>query len=150
MSRHCAVGECSNGDYRLQQWEKALCEIHQTQQHMYCGCPSPSPFTLNPFPTKKKGAEKRDIWIKMVNRTVEKKKISFWTPGPQARVCSEHFEKGCDYPILKLGYPEKQARARLQRLLPVRPGEKRRSNYRSEATVQELKGIVPSVPDGRE
>ena len=119
MSRYCTAVNCGNGDYLLERWKAENCLIHKGQQHHSfehgpCGC-KPE-FELYDFPTKRSNAVKRDIWIKLLNRTPEVKSTKFWIPGPQGRVCSKHFEANNEYPILYLNYPESEARKKLKYL----------------------------------
>ena len=70
----------------------------------------------------------------MINKTGDEKSLSFWTPRVQSWVSFDHFEVGCDNPILNLGYPVKTARRRLTRLLPVLQGVKRKSRFHMSET----------------
>ena len=135
MSRTCAVDGCGRGDYQLECLKGKYCNVHKVQEGD-CGyyLSNPEWFTLHKFPTVLKNNEKRQIWLKMINRAPLDNSPSFWTPGKQSRVCSKHFETGCDYPLLNLGYPEDSARRRLEKLLPVTPGSKRKSKYRKQYT----------------
>ena len=65
-------------------------------------------FRLFPFPTEKKNPVARDVWKKLINRTVGST-VKLWDPSKDSRICSLHFVDGKPttenpYPSLSLGY----------------------------------------------
>ncbi|XP_071480907.1 uncharacterized protein [Diadema antillarum] len=89
MGRICAIKGCSNSQYRLDNWLSQLCDIHGLK---FGSCVCKPPFTLFPFPTKKKDIERRMQWTKCVNRKSTSGKN--WAPTPNDRICSRHFKDG--------------------------------------------------------
>ena len=49
--RHCAVNNCSNGDYGIKKWAKAVCTIHGCHQGGD-DCNWHPPYELHNFPTR--------------------------------------------------------------------------------------------------
>lgn len=90
-ARHCYAVGCSNGGYRLIKWRQEHCDEHQKLKEN-CGCKPP--FTLFSFPTKKKNPESRERWIKAFSRAASEHSYQLLEPGPDHRVCSEHFVDG--------------------------------------------------------
>jgi len=104
MASYCAVKDCTNGAYKLKKWFK---------EH---GKGDPVPFKLYPFPTIKKNPEKRNIWIRNINRQ-EGSKQKCQDPGKDARVWSIHFVDGeptdaNPHPTENLGYDFESRRKR--------------------------------------
>ena len=95
MARPCAVTGCSNGDFRLNQWRKDWCKIHNClNSKPLCSCEPP--FQLFNFPNAKKRPELRLLRCKLVNRAPSDENNSSqpksWTPGPKSKICcSSHF-----------------------------------------------------------
>ncbi|KAK2160251.1 hypothetical protein LSH36_137g03021 [Paralvinella palmiformis] len=89
-SRHCYALQCSNGDYQLIKWRDAHGDVHQTRlDHPSCTCPPP--FELFPFPSKKSDRERREKWLRNLNRGDELHSYKFKEPSKSHRVCSLHF-----------------------------------------------------------
>ena len=69
MSGHqnCAVFGCVNSGARLKKWISIPCSLHECNQGTSsCDCAPPS--TLFSFPTQLHDSERRQQWIKLVNR----------------------------------------------------------------------------------
>eukprot|EP00794_Sanderia_malayensis_P012588 gene12588-biopygen10025 len=90
-------------------------------------CPCQQPFTLHTFPSVLLNSDKRQEWIRLMNRKTPKK--TAWCPGKSDVVCSDHFvDKRPTLenpnPVLNLGYekPAKRPRRQLHRhpLPPVK------------------------------
>ena len=94
------LNNCANSGAFLKKWRYShVCSPDSGQ----CSCTPP--FELFPFPTVLKSPERRQQWIKALNRTEPSRKL--WEPN--SRVCSEHFTDGQSTdsnpcPSLKLGY----------------------------------------------
>ena len=104
--RNCAVISCPNSGAKLRKWSEEVCVQHGCKRGSE-GCNCETPFKLFPFPTKLQNVEKRERWLKLVNRQGAKAKK--WDPDRNARVCSLHFLDGCPTPenpdpTLHLGY----------------------------------------------
>ena len=105
--RICAVVGCSSSTYQLQKWRKGFCtshNCHRTSQDCTC----PDLFQLYPFPTLKGDHEKREKWVKSINRKNPKTGKN-WQPSEDDRVCSKHFVDGqptVDHPCptVDMGY----------------------------------------------
>ena len=107
--RHCCVNNCTNGGYKINQWKKTFCYIHNINYGIG-SCICDPPFTLHTFPSEKSDSYNRGVWIKNINRKATDNKI--WLPNIDSRVCSEHFIDGRPtvinpYPTLKLGHSGK-------------------------------------------
>ena len=104
--RNCAVFGCGNSGARLKTWMDNLCPVHECSQGRgICDCTPP--FSLFPFPTDLQSSERRQQWIKLINRKDEKGKN--WQPKSDSRVCSRHFPDGRPTsqnpnPTINLGY----------------------------------------------
>ena len=113
MARHCAVTECSNGDFRLNRWRKDCCKVHNClNSNPPCSCEPP--FQLFNFPPAKKHPELGLLRCKLVSRAPSDQSNSsqprLWAPGPKSRICWSHFVDGeptaeNPHPTLNLGYP---------------------------------------------
>ena len=69
--RNCAVFGCGNSGARLKKWMSVPCSVHECNQGAsQCDCAPP--FTLFLFPTQLHDSERRQQWIKLVNRKDEK------------------------------------------------------------------------------
>lgn len=89
--RNCAVFDCGNSGARLKKWMSIPCSVHECNQGTsQCDCAPP--FTLFPFPTQLHDRERRQQWIKLVNRKDEKGRN--WQPKSDSRICSNHFPEG--------------------------------------------------------
>ena len=117
VNGNCAVVSCTNSRYRLRIWGREICEEHDEPKK---DCPCPPPFRLHIFPSIKLNSERRQEWIKLVNRTT--KRNTDWSPGSSDMVCSKHFVDGKPTlqnpnPTLYLGYekPAKKPRRTLIR-----------------------------------
>ena len=89
--RNSAVFGCGNSGARLKKWMDNLCPVHECSQgRSICDCTPP--FSLFPFPTDLQSSERRQQWIKLINRKDEKGKN--WQPKSDSRVCSTHFPDG--------------------------------------------------------
>lgn len=120
----CAVVKCSNSTYRLLQWQKKFCTIHQSHNGRgQCICEPP--FKMTPFPTL---SHQRDLWINNINRIeavdrtvkdriggkpveIRHKKGDKWHPMSYDRVCSDHFVDGKPsaenpFPTLNMGHDD--------------------------------------------
>ena len=104
--RNCAVFGCGNSGARLKKWMSIPCSVHECNQGTsQCDCAPP--FTLFPFPTQLHDSERRQQWIKLVNRKDEKGRN--WQPKSDSRMCSIHFPEGRPTiqnpnPTINLGY----------------------------------------------
>ena len=109
--RHCAVNNCSNGDYELGKWAKIRCPDHDCLYGNEDGCHCNPPFCLFNFPTRMKKPLDRQKWIQLINRSSGGNKL--WSPKKCSRVCSSHFVDGMPteenpYPTENLGYDAKR------------------------------------------
>ena len=98
-NRSCCVIGCFNSGPKLKRWSEEDCLIHK---RIHACCPCSPPYKLIPFPTLAKDPEKRDAWIRCVNRIMECG--GKWSPTTNSRICSEHFEDGHDYPVENMGH----------------------------------------------
>lgn len=104
--RNCSVIGCGNSGAKLKKWLKILCPTHQCNQGSgWCNCPPP--FTLFTFPTQMRDNDRRQRWIKTINRKCEQGRN--WEPNNNSRVCSRHFPDGSPTeenpdPYIDLGY----------------------------------------------
>jgi len=88
----CAVVGCSNNTYHLRNWKADICKKHNCNfGTSICICNPP--VTLFPFPTEKKDQERRQRWIKNINRK-DPNTGKLWNPTYNDRVCSIHFING--------------------------------------------------------
>ena len=88
----CAVVGCSNNTYHLRNWKADFCKLHNCNfGTRICICNPP--FILFPFPTEKKDQERRQRWIKNINRK-DPNTGKLWNPTYNDRVCSIHFING--------------------------------------------------------
>lgn len=110
---NCAVIGCHNSTAKLKKWKKTKCEVPIDMTKENCPCVHDDvPFRLFMFPSILRNSEKREQWIKLVNRQNPDK--TPWKPCQSDRVCSEHF---VDFyplvenpnPTLKMGYELKKA-----------------------------------------
>ena len=83
-------------------------------------CPCSPPFRLYSFPSIKRNSDRRNEWIRLINRTTQKN--TRWTPGQSDMICSLHFVDGeptyiNPNPTINLGYekPAKKPRRKLSR-----------------------------------
>ena len=109
--RHCAVTNCSHGDYELCKWLKSMCPEHSCPFENEEKCPCPPPFCLFNFPTRLKKPLDRQKWIQLINRSSGSNKL--WSPKKSSHVCSMHFVDGIPtkqnpYPTVNLGYDAKR------------------------------------------
>ena len=104
------MNNCSNGDYGLKKWAKAVCTKHGCLQGGD-GCNCRPPYELHHFPTRIKKPVDRQNWIHLLNRVSSSNKL--WSPKKSSRVCSIHFIDGVPtdenpYPTENLGYNSKR------------------------------------------
>ena len=123
--RNCAMPQCTNSWYTLEQWMSNVCQVHGINFGTGC-CICPPPFKLIPFPTERRDPVARRVWINTVNRKSGGKN---WIPNENSRLCSTHFVDDeptprNPYPTLNIGYTP------LVKLIKARPPPKERnSNY---------------------
>lgn len=97
---------CGNSGARLKKWMDNLCPVHECSQGRgICDCVPP--FSLFPFPTDLQSSERRQQWIKLIDR--KDKKGKNWQPKSDSRVCRKHFPDGRPTsqnlnPTINLGY----------------------------------------------
>ena len=65
--RNCAMPQCTNSWYTLEQWMSNVCQVHGINFGTGC-CICPPPFKLIPFPTERRDPVARRVWINTVNR----------------------------------------------------------------------------------
>ena len=121
--RNCAMPQCTNSWYTLEQWMSNVCQVHGINFGTGC-CICPPPFKLIPFPTERRDPVARRVWINTVNRKSGGKN---WIPNENSRLCSTHFVDGeptprNPYPTLNIGYTP------LVKLIKARPPPKERNS----------------------
>ena len=84
---NCAIIGCTNNSRQLHKWKMLNCEVHQGKLKADCGCEPP--FRLFCFPGEIRYKEKREIWIKLINRINPDKSV--WKATKNDRICSFHF-----------------------------------------------------------
>ena len=89
----------------MDKWKALICPEHGCQ---YKICVCPQPYVLLTFPTKLCEPERRDQWIRLINR-IDKDTGNLWQPKGDSRICSKHFVDGIPTdknpdPSLYLGY----------------------------------------------
>ena len=149
--RNCAVFGCGNSGARLKKWMSIPCSVHECNQGTsQCDCAPP--FTLFPFPTQLHDSERRQQWIKLVNRKDEKGRN--WQPKSDSRICSIHFPEGRPTiqnpnPTINLGYTS-VANSKKERKRPLvretTPLTKKACHEKSTSESPALSYDEPSAP----
>nr|XP_047130218.1 uncharacterized protein LOC124810063 [Hydra vulgaris] len=122
MAYTCVVIGCKNTNCKLKKWDKEMCQQHGcVRSEGLCTCLKP--FLFNKFPNIKKNAERRDQWLKLINRKTVTDKL--WQPSKDACVCSIHFtdSRPTDEhpnPTINLGYDSKKREALFSPVLSKR------------------------------
>ena len=135
MGKHnCAIIGCTNSSNRLIKWRNSSCDIHVGRNRTDCGCEPP--FRLFCFPGPIISPEKRESWIRSLNRETKCRKP--WKPCSSDRICSDHFVDGIPTesnpdPTLKLGF-EALPRPMPRRALLKVPIEKKQHSVDQSAT----------------
>ena len=154
-NRNCSVIGCGNSGARMQKWMKQVCPTHQCNQGSgACNCPPP--FVLFTFPTKMRDSERRQKWIKAINRKSEDNKN--WQPNDNSRVCSNHFVNGRPTeqnpdPSINLGYTpvtkHKKTRKEPTPRTPAPPKAKKQkvSNKEGESSMHDVLLDMNSATD---
>ena len=114
--RHCAVTNCSHGDYELCNWLKSMCPEQNCSFENEEKCPCLPPFCLFNFPTRLKKPLDRHKWIQLwlINRSSSVSGSNkLWSPKKSSHICSMHFVDGMPtkqnpYPTVNLGYDAKR------------------------------------------
>ena len=90
---------------------------------------------LHPFPGKKRKPDERLKWCRLINR--KKMNGSLWSPSSKSRVCSEHFNDGCEYPTKNLGYNSEE------KVMKIFPQTKRRKlEYKTSMPDEEVDSVI--------
>lgn len=110
MTLHCVVIGCANSTYRLNNWKKGFCDVHNINFGIG-SCICPPPFRLFPFPTVLRDNESRERWRAALNKQDKKNPEQLLNPSKDMRVCSRHFVDGMPTssnpdPTIDLGYSE--------------------------------------------